>query len=159
MSVSFSNILLLIIIIINQKKEVLILENSRNTRQRELILDCLKKNSSSHLTIQEIENFLNQNNNYVGTATIYRHLNKLLKLNIVRKFKLSGQNGACYQFISNPHFCCEHFHLICSRCSKTIHFQNKKLIQLFFEINKNNSFKIDFPKTIFYGICENCLDN
>ena len=133
------------------------MQETRHTRQQELILNCLKQNSSKHLTIQEIENLLNKTDNSVGTATIYRHLGKLLQLNIVRKFKLEGQNSACYQYVENHDVCCEHFHLICSKCSRTIHFQSDKLIKIFAEINKNNPFKIDFPKTIFYGICDKCL--
>lgn len=133
------------------------MQELRNTKQRELILNCLKQNSGKHLTIQEIENWINNAGEPVGTATIYRQLSKLLEQNVVRKFKLDGQTSACYQYVENRSVCCEHFHLICSKCSKTIHFQNEKLTRLFLEINKNNSFKIDFPKTIFYGTCENCL--
>lgn len=133
------------------------MQDHRQTKQQNFILSCLKQNSDKHLTILQIKNLLYKNNISVGTATLYRHLNKLSQLNMVRKFKLDGQSSACYQYIENYNVCYEHFHLICSKCSKTIHFQNKSLIELFQKINKNNSFKIDFPKTIFYGTCCNCL--
>lgn len=132
------------------------MHESRNTRQRELILNCLKKNSSKHLTMPELENLLDKTGNHVGSATIYRHLSRLVELNTVRKFKLDGQNSACYQYIENTDVCCEHFHLICSKCARTVHFQNDKLASIFLEMNKNNRFKIDLPKTIFYGLCEKC---
>ena len=138
-------------------KGMLLLQESRNTRQKDLILNCLKQNASKHLTIGEIKRLLNKTGSYVGTATIYRQLGKLAELNIVRKFKFDGQNSACFQYIKNTDKCCEHFHLICSVCSKTLHFQDDNLIKVFEEINRKNSFKIDFPKTVFYGICNKCI--
>lgn len=134
-----------------------ILQESRNTRQRELILNCLKQNSSRHLTICEIQHLLDRAGDSVGTATIYRHLSRLLELNVVRKFKLDGQSGACYQYVEDREVCCAHFHLICSVCSRTVHFQDKGLVDLFCKINRTRAFQIDLPKTVFYGICENCL--
>ncbi len=120
-------------------------------------MNCLKQNSSQHLTICEIQHLLDRAGNSVGTATIYRHLSRLLELNVVRKFKLDGQNGACYQYVEDREVCCEHFHLICSVCSQTVHFQDKGLIDLFRRINRTRAFQIDLPKTVFYGVCENCL--
>lgn len=132
--------------------------SSRNTRQREYIFDCIKNNADRHLTIKDIENILKNDSKPVGIATIYRYLNKLVDLNIVRKFKPDEQNRACYQYIGDNNSCCEYFHLICSKCSGTMHFQNEKLNGVFREINENCDFNIDYPKSIFYGVCDECIN-
>lgn len=131
---------------------------SRNTRQREYVFDCLKNNADRHLTIQDIENILKKNSRSVGITTIYRHLNKLVELNKVKKFKLENQNSACYQYVSEYGSQKQYFHLICSKCAGTMHFQNEKLNSIFREINENYDFNIDYPKSIFYGVCKQCVN-
>ena len=49
---------------------------SYNTRQRELILDYIKKNAKKHLTADDIADALKSEN--VGKTTVYRYLEKLL---------------------------------------------------------------------------------
>lgn len=60
---------------------------SYNTRQRELILDYIKKNAKKHLTADDIADALKAEQ--VGKTTVYRYLEKLCEQNIVRKFILS----------------------------------------------------------------------
>lgn len=81
-----------------------------------------------------------------------------MQANLVRKIKLDEHSSACYQYVENYKSCYNHFHLICSKCSKTVHFQNKELVDVFNKINKNNNFYVDYPKSVFYGICKKCMN-
>ena len=128
----------------------------RNTRQKELILSCLKNHINEHITSDIIFDTLKSIGTPVSKATIYRYLIYLEKNEIVRKYLVDGQESACYQYIDDQNACSEHYHLICSKCNETIHFQNEKIKILLDEINHENNFKIDPSKTIFYGVCKNC---
>lgn len=128
----------------------------RNTKQKELILECLKLNNSRHLTSDNIFDILKKQGTPVSKSTIYRYLTTLEQTGSVRKYIIDGHEHACYQFIKNKESCCEHYHLICSNCNKTIHFESNKLTNLLKQLSKEKNFQLDIPKTIFYGICENC---
>lgn len=128
----------------------------RNTKQKNYILNCLRYNSSKHITSSEIESVLKKYGTPVGKATIYRCLNLLVKEGSVRKYRIDKKSSSCYQYIDNMKNCKEHFHLICSNCSQTIHFENKELCSFIKALNFKDNFNIDVPKTLFYGLCQNC---
>ena len=72
-----------------------------NTRQKENLLKFLRENSSEHITVQKICNFMSNAGTPVGTATVYRQLDKLVEQGTVRKYLLDGRSGACYQYTGN----------------------------------------------------------
>lgn len=128
----------------------------RNTKQKKHILDCLKDNLSEHLTTLDIENILKKRQTPVGTATVYRCINLLVKEGLVRKYKIPEKNSSCYQYIDPEKSCTEHFHFICSNCRQTIHFEDQDLFSFLSGLNLNKNYFIDVPKTIFYGLCKDC---
>ncbi len=125
------------------------------TKQSELILSCLKKNSDRHLTIEEISDQLKADNNPVGTATIYRNVEKLVSDGLVRKYSTDSTKGACFQFISS-HGCKNHFHLKCTKCGKLFHASCPVLDSIGEHILSHHGFEVDNTRTVFYGICKTC---
>ena len=69
-----------------------------NTKQKDTILNYLKKNEDKCLTINEIYSALVKDNN-IGLTTIYRFLNKLEEDNIIKKY--TDKKEATYQYINN----------------------------------------------------------
>ena len=86
------------------------LSNEYKTKQKENLIAFLIKNKDRHTNVQEISSYLAQEGSPVGTATIYRQLEKLVERGIVRKYVLDGKTGACFQYIGD-NSCHEHFHL------------------------------------------------
>ena len=125
-----------------------------NTKQRQTILDFLMK-SNSHVTAAEIEKHLSDCGKKVGTATIYRYLNKLLAEGLVRKF--SSVDGACYQYIGNGK-CHTHYHFVCQSCNKLIHVECSALDTLSSHFFEKHGFKVDMGKTVFCGECSQCSE-
>lgn len=123
------------------------------TKQSEIVLEYLKDNSDSHLTANEIATALSSKK--VGKTTVYRHLEKLCRDNIVRKYILEEGDSACYQYIGDS-TCHSHFHLKCLSCNKLLHLECDHLSEIEGHISENHNFKIDSSRTVFYGICEEC---
>ena len=53
-------------------------DSGYNTRQKEKLLDFLIKNKHKHNNVQEISAYLAEEGSPLGTATIYRQLDKLV---------------------------------------------------------------------------------
>lgn len=127
-----------------------------NTKQKEILLKFLRENSSEHITVQKICNFMNNAGTPVGTATVYRQLDKLVEQGLVRKYLLDGRSGACYQYTENNGECCDHYHLKCVNCGKLIHLDCEFLHNINSHIFEHHGFIVDNSKTVFYGQCGEC---
>ena len=110
---------------------------SYNTRQRELILDYIKKNAKKHLTADDIADALKAEQ--VGKTTVYRYLEKLCEQNIVRKFILSEGKSACFQY-NDEQQCHDHFHMKCLKCGRLFHLECDHLKDIAAHISKNARF-------------------
>ena len=132
------------------------LKNYRNTKQKEMILSCLKENSHTHVTAETVVEFLKSQNQSVGKATIYRYLTFLEEQGQVKKYLLPESHSSCYQFIGENSICNEHFHMMCDGCRKVVHFYNVALSNLVRQLNTENEFVLNDCKTVFHGLCKEC---
>jgi len=127
----------------------------RNTKQKNLILDFLERNSDKHLTAEEIFSQLKLNNAKIGIATVYRNLKYLEDACVIEK--LYGINGTApfYKVLKQT---CQHahHHLICTQCSEIIDFEDDLLeaIEKIIEVTKG--YAITNHKAVFYGVCSKC---
>ncbi len=129
------------------------------TKQKDIILKFLKDNSNKHVTASEIISFLSNGESSVGSATVYRYLDKLVSSDIIRKYYLDEKTSACYQFIIDNKVCHEHFHLKCIDCGGLFHIDCSYMKSLSGHIFEHHGFKIDNSKTVLYGKCEECEEN
>lgn len=132
------------------------METSYTTRQGELILSFLKKEPGRHFTVDDIIKSLAQSGKSVGKATVYRHLDKLIKLGRVRKYIVDEGSSACFEYIGEEHHCHEHYHLKCSYCGELLHVQCEYLDKVAEHVLGHHGFVISPEKTVLYGVCENC---
>ena len=128
----------------------------RNTKQRAIIMECLKYNTNTHITADDLYDILKSNDNKVGKATIYRYLAQLEKAGDVKKYDFLGKKGACYRYLCEASECREHYHMMCDMCGEVKHIENDKLQKVLSAIQKEQNFKINDVKTVFYGTCERC---
>lgn len=132
------------------------MKNEYTTKQRELILNFLRE-SSTHVTASDIILHLNEQGVNIGTATVYRTLEKFVSQGILRKMIIDEKSGACYQYIDSMH-CFEHFHLKCIKCGRLIHLSCDFLSSLEKHIFEHHSFTISSGKTVIYGTCGDCRE-
>lgn len=125
----------------------------RNTRQKEIIIKFLKENESRHLSINDIKCVLGDE---IGLTTIYRIINSLVVQGLVIKIPLTNSQGYCYQYNGEIKDCQNHYHLLCEKCGKLMHFDSDELNKTCIEALKKKDFKIDSGKITILGTCGNC---
>ena len=125
------------------------------TKQKKLVLECFENNSGIHLTVEEICSLLKDNGTPVGTTTVYRQVQKLCQEGIITKYNVDSESGACFQYSGGN--CKMHFHLKCVKCSDLFHAECSYIESVEEHIFKHHGFKVDNSRTVFYGICQNCL--
>ena len=69
------------------------------TKQSREILSCLDYYRGTHVNVPMISRYLEDQGHPVSVATIYRHLEKLEKDGLVRKFIVDSKAGACFQYV------------------------------------------------------------
>ncbi|MBE6864215.1 MAG: transcriptional repressor [Ruminococcus flavefaciens] len=131
-------------------------DSGYNTKQKEKLLDYLISNKDKHVNVQTISAYMSEEGTPLGTATIYRRLDKLVEQGVVRKYVIDGKTGACYQYIDSQNNCHEHFHLKCIKCERLIHIDCGHLKGISEHIFAHHGFTVDSSKTVFYGVCSEC---
>ena len=126
------------------------------TRQKEIILNLFLQNKDKHLTAADIVEFINKSDENIGTATVYRYLDRLVSNGTIRKYFLDDKTSACYQYIDPDHNCHEHFHLKCLVCGSLTHLDCSYMQSIGQHIFAEHGFKIDNSRTVLYGRCKNC---
>ncbi len=129
---------------------------SYQTRQKELILSCLKDNASRHVTAEMIVGHLRGQGEPVGQTTVYRHLERLVQDHRVMKFAAPEGASACYQYVEQPENHRNHYHLVCSDCGRMIHLDCSQMDGLQKHMLNEHRFELDSFKTVLYGRCEGC---
>lgn len=129
---------------------------SYNTKQRAVILDCLRENRGRHVTVKEILDFLQEKGGSVGQTTVYRYLEKLCREGLVRKFRGAEQGSCCFQYAERGEDCHAHYHLQCLHCGTLFHLECAHLDRLATHVSKDHQFQLDPFQTVFYGCCKDC---
>ena len=128
----------------------------RTTRQKALILECLKRMKGRHVTAEELAEALKRGGTPVGKATVYRYLGELEAAERLKRYRGAENGPACYQYIDAESGCGQHYHLLCETCGEIVHFESDALESALQKLNEGNGFTINPTKIVFYGICKNC---
>lgn len=132
-------------------------EQFYKTKQRQMILDYLKGTSGRHVTVAEIQEHFEGCGTHIGTATVYRQLERFISDGLVRKYYVDGINGACFQYMVSDNDCASHIHFKCEECGALKCIDCDKLDVLKAHFSEEHGFRVDSAKTVFYGKCAECL--
>lgn len=113
----------------------------RNTKQKELVLDILKK-SYNHDSASDIYEKAKEIIPNISLGTIYRILNEFVDSNLVKKIKVT-ENTEHYDYIRH-----DHYHFVCTSCNK-IHDVN--------DLKLSNETNLKIEDAVFYGHCNDCI--
>jgi len=138
----------------NEFKKLLQSKGLKLTTQRRAVLEIIQKQEGTHLTTEELYEYVKKQCPEIGLATVYRTVQLLEKMNLIRKLNLDD-GCSRYEINTNDtdHY---HHHLICKNCGKVIEVEEDLLESLEEKIMKNFGFKITNHKLQFYGICKEC---
>lgn len=105
------------------------------------------------LTVPEIHDRVRRRRPGVGIASVYRALETLDELGLVRKIEL-GSGGAQYEAAepSGDH----HHHLVCGDCGRVEAFSDDRLELVIDTVSKAAAYRIDEHDVVLRGQCESC---
>ncbi len=127
-----------------------------NTRQNALILSYIKT-LKGHFTANDIFEHFRLSDTPVGSATIYRQLDRFVQEGLVNRYVIDESSGCCYEYVHHNHtHKGECYHCKCEGCGKLIHLGCEEISSLNEHLLKDHNFLVDPHKTVFYGLCNEC---
>ncbi|GAA4295130.1 Fur family transcriptional regulator [Anaerocolumna aminovalerica] len=128
------------------------MEQKRNTKQRQLILDILT-NSSRPMSINDIYQKIIHEIPTIAKSTIYRNIDSLLNQNLIDKYYLND-NELFYQIKDNTN---HHKHyVICDSCKKMFDLPLCPIHEIE-DVMKKEGFSISDHYIQISGTCKDCL--
>ena len=110
----------------------------------------------SFITIKDVLNALESRHEKVGTATIYRNLERLEEEGIIARCVIEGIDGVCYRYLpDSPDDV--YFFLKCEHCGDLSPIDCGELQHLYEHVIEHHHVRINPAKTVLYGLCEKCL--
>lgn len=119
----------------------------RLTKQKQLILNIIN-NSHEHLSAESIYNECRKSLPNISLGTVYRNLNQLSDMNLIRRLKIQE-----YDRFDSVHT--RHNHFFCTKCCG--------IYDIFSDIIDLETIqvpgRVDDYDIKFIGICNDCLKN
>lgn len=128
------------------------LKSLRNSKNRDSVISVLL-NEKFPISIENIFYKVKEKNNGISISTVYRIVDKLVALNIVRKSATDGDK-ALYELVRNGH----HHYIICTKCKKMAILDSCPITELEQKISNDTGFFITGHKYEIYGECKECHD-
>lgn len=138
---------------VNASNELLRKRGYRLTPQRFLIMSVIQ-DAHEHLSVEQIAELVQQRNPYVSLSTVYRTLELLRELGLVRENRLPGEQPR-YEIAGGQ----AHHHLVCRHCRAVIHLDEQLLGDLHEKLQADYHFHgltLDLMAT---GYCQECWEN
>lgn len=127
------------------------------TPQREITVETIVENNSGLLTAEELFVAVKTKNSSIGLATVYRTLDILFELEVVRKISLRDGLSR-YELIKNEDEF-QSFVLLCVQCGSIKEIKEKIFEDIKIQIENKYRFKINTHQISFHGTCEVCQEN
>lgn len=121
----------------------------RLTPQRELILEAV--NTLGHATPDEVLAEVRRHSSAVNASTIYRTLEVLEELGLVRHAHLSDR-APTYHSVTGH----EHFHLVCRNCRRVVSVEPTVAAPLLDRLSADFAFQADVGHLTIFGRCTSC---
>jgi len=123
----------------------------RLTPQRELILGAVEE--LGHATPDEVLAEVRTHSTAVNASTVYRTLEVLEELGLVRHAHLSDR-APTYHSVDDH----EHFHLVCRNCHRVISVDPDVLTPVLDRLVTDHAFTVDIGHLTVFGHCSDCTE-
>ena len=123
----------------------------RLTPQRELVLSAVDR--LGHATPDEVLSAVHEQSPAVNISTVYRTLELLEKLGLVRHTHLTDR-APTYHSTTTP----QHVHLVCRGCREVIDARPEEFDELARRLLDERGFEADIGHLTVFGRCARCRD-
>ena len=127
-------------------------EGYRLTPQRLMILSIIR-DSSGHISAEEIHEKVCQQYPFVNISTVYRTLNLLKKLRLISETDL-GEGYVRYELLERG----RHHHLVCRQCAASFPLEHSLLAPLEERLLGEYGFAADLDHFAIFGLCRRCQE-
>ncbi len=110
--------------------------------------------SSGHITSTEILEKVSSIDSRIGRASVFRTLDLLTRLGIIRPTYISSNITPSYVMLPDGH----HHHIVCINCNRTIEFHDCGLDAMKTELERRLDVKLSGHLLEFYGLCQDCQE-
>lgn len=130
-------------------QETLRARGYRLTPQRELVLRAVER--LGHATPDEVLTAVRQESQAVNVSTVYRTLELLEELGLVRHAHLTDR-APTYHSTSTP----DHVHLVCRGCGRVTEVSADEIEPLTASLRDRHGFATDVGHLTIFGRCADC---
>jgi Fur family transcriptional regulator, ferric uptake regulator len=123
----------------------------RLTPQRELVLRAVEK--LGHATPDEVHAEVRQHSGAVNVSTVYRTLELLEELGLVRHAHLTDR-APTYHSTATP----QHVHLVCGSCGQVTEVAPEVIEPVSTALHEQFGFTTDIGHLTIFGTCRSCGD-
>ncbi|MCL2231864.1 MAG: transcriptional repressor [Treponema sp.] len=124
------------------------MDSRRNTIQRQLILNAVKK-LNIHATAEQVYDYVVIEHPSISKATVYRNLSQMVESHEL--LNIGSFHGAAHY----DHNCHKHYHFICDSCKKIFDVDNY-LPGIYGQLTAMDDFEIRGHNLNFNGLCRDC---
>jgi len=104
------------------------------------------------LTAQEVFDKLRADGRVVGIASVYRALDLLARLNLVRRLDMGSASGYEPALPGGHH----HHHVVCDRCGKVSSFEDPALEEAIDRLSRRLKHSVAEHDVVLRGACPDC---
>ena len=128
------------------------------TKHYQEIMDYLKTIPGKHVTASEICSHFKEAGSTIGTATVYRQLERLVSEGLIVKMIVDENTGACFVYEGDgiQAGTADCFHCKCVKCGKLIHMECREVMMIAQHMKEHHDFIMDTGRIVFYGTCGKC---
>lgn len=128
-----------------------------HSQKEKCILEYLKSRAGQQTTAGQLYAEVQGEKTSVSKATVYRQLERLVQLGVVKKYRMEG-SSAYYEYIGErPRAMKDMLHLVCEGCGCITHVECHHALDLGQHIGKDHGFHVNAEKVVLHGVCSRCV--
>jgi Fur family ferric uptake transcriptional regulator len=124
----------------------------RLTRSRRQIVEAIVADAHQHLTAADIVEIIRRRDPDFHESTVYRTLERLTELGVVRPVQLSP-GATVFHLVEGTH---QHHHLLCDGCGAVIEARDDLLDALARQVSRDYGFALQADAATLHGLCADC---
>ena len=127
-----------------------------NTKHKKALLEYLETARGRHITVAEIRAHFEAQGNPIGTTTLYRQIDELVREGALHKYIVDENSAACYEYTGEEPSGAPIVHCKCAGCGQLLHIRCGQFESVREHLSGEHDFVVDPRRTVLYGLCGKC---